>query len=111
MARSGRVGRNFRALTPDALVKKAMPPVVQRGRPALRAVHLYMLTSWNIFQTPYCFLASLDFGLAGTKFVGYPPLPLDLWNHEVSRKFPAKSVLSKKLDIKIRETKDLEETI
>ena len=49
------IRRNFRLLPPDALMKKAMPPAPQRRRPTLRPVHLYVLTSWNIFE-PHIFL-------------------------------------------------------
>jgi len=32
-------------------VKEAVPPAAERGRTALRAVYLDVLTSWNIFET------------------------------------------------------------
>ncbi len=52
-----RIGRDFRPLAPDALMKKAMPPAPQRRRPALRPIDLYVLTSWNIFER-HIFLTS-----------------------------------------------------
>ena len=45
------LGPNSCLLAADAIVKKAVATAAQGGRSALRAVDLYMLTTWNIFQT------------------------------------------------------------
>jgi hypothetical protein len=39
---------------------------------------------------------------------GYPPSPLESWESAGSHEIPGKIRMAKKLDIKIRETKDLE---
>ena len=62
------------ALAPDALVKEALSPVAERRRSALRPVHLYVLTSWNIIH-PHIFFSRPLRRFAGTKFAGYPPPP------------------------------------
>jgi hypothetical protein len=63
-------------------MKKAEPAPTQRGRSALRAVHLYVLTPWNIVHTHIFFSHPSDW-FAGAKLRVPLPTPLDIWNHRV----------------------------